>query len=151
MGEREAFYTLCFFLGALAVCAICILLSPKDYLRRRRAAFWKQIFATVTVSSALSLVVPFIILFFVYCFLAGGASSSSSSSRSRSGNNSSDEKREPDNAYPGGRHLSRIGDGFYMDDDGNSYSHDGSGNYTRIGTSGAWFPTSEDGEELHEY
>ena len=82
----------------------------------------------------------------MFCFLAGGASSSSSSSRS----GSSDEKREPDNAYPGGQHLNRIGDGYYMDDDGNSYLHDGKGGYTRIGTHGSWFPTDEDGKTIYD-
>lgn len=147
MGEREAFYTLCFFLGAIAVCAVFILLSPKDHIWGRRTAFWKQVFATVTVASAFSLIVPSIVLFVVFCFLAGGASSSSSSSRS----GSSDEKREPDHAYPGGHHLNRIGDGYYMDDDGNTYGHDGNGGYTRIHTSGSWFPTEEDGKTIYDH
>lgn len=146
MGEREAFYTLCFFLGAIAVCAVFILLSPKDYLWGRRTAFWKQVFATITVASAFSLIVPFIVLFVVFCFLAGGASSSSSSSRS----GSSDEKGEPDSTYAGGRHLAKTGDGYYMDNDGNTYSHDGDGGYTRIGTRGSWFPTEDDGETIYD-
>ena len=146
MGEREAFYTLCFFLGAIVVCALFIFLTPKHYIFGRRPAFWKQVFATVTVASALSLVVPFIVLCIVFCFLAGGASSSSSSSRS----GSSDEKGEPDSTYAGGRHLTKTGDGYYMDNDGNTYSHDGDGGYTRIGTRGSWFPTEDDGETNYD-
>lgn len=135
MGEREAFYTLCFFLGAIVVCALFIFLTPKHYIFGRRPAFWKQIFATVTVASALSLVVPFIVLFIVFCFLAGGASSSSSSS-SRSSSSDSHEDEGPDSVYAGGsgngRELFKLSGNDYMDSNGNHYHRDGD-TYTKMG------------------
>jgi len=131
-GEQEAFYTLLFYLGSVLVSFLTILLSYRKYVFDFREAFWKQVFATLTVAAAISLVIPAIILFIL---AAGGdtSSSSSSSSSSKSYHSSSDEEKNPSSDYYHGVEMQQLYDDWYVGDDGNRYQRGHDGTYHKMG------------------
>ena len=129
-GEQEAFYTLLFFLGSVLVSILTILLSYRKYVFDFREAFWKQVFATLTVAAAIALVIPAIILFIL---AAGGDTSASSSSSSKSSHSSSNENKNPSSDYYHGVEMKQLFDDWYTGDDGNRYKRSSDGTYDKMG------------------
>ena len=131
-GEQEAFYTLLFYLGSVLVSILTILLSCRKFVFLFRETFWKQVFATLTVAAAISLVIPAIILFIL---AAGGdtsASASSSSSSDSSQSNSNDKKNPWIDCYHGVE-MQQLSDNWYVGDDGNNYQRGPDGTYHKMG------------------